>query len=259
MAKTRKCSCGAEISAKGNVTCQQCGRMYKKPFYTKWWFILIVVLFLLIPAGMGGNSKNADPANKSNETESTQANTDQTTTTNTESTNTTSAVDTAVTNLLMDGVYKVGTDIMPGLYKVAVTDNFAGMGYIDRSKDASMEVGSIIANIIIQNQGYVRIKDTDAFVKVQGASLSPYEEKIDIKSTVESGIYLVGVDIAPGTYKVEIVDSVTGIGYVERLADVSMDMKDIIANELFQNQGYVKISKSDFAVRIQGAKLTLEK
>ena len=45
---------------------------------------------------------------------------------------------------------------------------------------------------------------------------------------------------------------------VERARNVSMGFDDIIANELFQGQGYVKVKESDFAIRVQGAKLTLQ-
>jgi hypothetical protein len=72
----------------------------------------------------------------------------------------------------------------------------------------------------------------------------------------EDGIYLVNVDIAPGTYKVEVTDTDTNMGYVERQSDVSMETDDIIANEIFQEQGYVEIMSSDFSVKVQGAKLT---
>lgn len=65
-------------------------------------------------------------------------------------------------------------------------------------------------------------------------------------------------DIKPGTYKVEVTDETTKMGYVERAKNVSMGMDDIIANEIVQGQGYVTIKPSDFAIRVQGAKLTLK-
>lgn len=38
-----------------------------------------------------------------------------------------------------------------------------------------------------------------------------------------------------------------------------MGLDDIIANEIQQGPGYVKIVKGDFAVRLQGVKITLQK
>ena len=71
-------------------------------------------------------------------------------------------------------------------------------------------------------------------------------------------LFIVGFDIKPGTYKTEVTDTTMKIGYVERLKDVSMNGDAIIANEVLQGPGYVKIKESDFAVRVQGAKLTLQ-
>lgn len=165
--------------------------------------------------------------------------------------------ETPTSNTIKEGTYKVGTDIQPGLYKVVVKDSFMGMAYIDRSKDASMELNSIIANGIIQNSGYVRIKEGDAYVKIQGATLYPEDTiETNIKDAFEDGIFMIGVDIAPGTYKVEVTDTNMNMGYVERQSDVSMELGDVIANEIFQNQGYVEIKASDFSVKVQGAKLT---
>jgi len=168
-----------------------------------------------------------------------------------------SSPETPTSNAIQAGTYKVGSDIRPGLYKVIVKDSFIDMGYIDRSKDARMEFESIIANGIILNSGYVRIKESDAYVKIQGATLYPEDTiEINIRDMFEDGIYLVGVDIAPGTYKVEVTDTTMNMGYVERQSDVSMEFGDIIANEIFQGQGYVEIMSSDFSIKVQGAKLT---
>ena len=56
-----------------------------------------------------------------------------------------------------DGVYLVGEDIKPGLYKVIVTDQMMGMGYVERSKSVDMSFDSILANIILTGDGYVEI------------------------------------------------------------------------------------------------------
>ena len=168
-----------------------------------------------------------------------------------------SSPEKATINAIQEGTYKVGSDIQPGLYKVIVKDSFMNIGYIDRSRDARMELDSIIANGIISNSGYVRLKEGDAYVKIQGATLYPEDTiKTNIRDVFEDGIYLVGVDIAPGTYKVEVTDTTMDMGYVERQSDVSMELDDIIANEIFQGQGYVEIMSSDFSVKVQGAKLT---
>lgn len=157
-----------------------------------------------------------------------------------------------------DGMYKVGTDIMPGLYKVEI-DGLMGMGYVERSKDASMTLESVLANIILTGNGYAEIKDTDAFVKVTGAILTPFDISAAVPSfgsEYSDGIYLVGIDIEPGEYKVEVTDTTTKMGYVERLSDASYNFDSIISNSLIQNQAYVTIEATDFAIRLQGVKLS---
>jgi len=143
-----------------------------------------------------------------------------------------------------DGKYLVGQDIKSGLYKVTLTDSITNMGYIERAKDLDMELDSIIANIILTGDGYVEIKPTDKAVKLQGVEITPIDLKTlkpNLKTEVSGGIYLVGYDIKPGTYKVEVTDTATKMGYVERAKNVSMGLDDIIANEI-----------------VQGAKLTLK-
>lgn len=160
-----------------------------------------------------------------------------------------------------DGKYLVEKDIKSGLYKVTLTDKITKMGYIERSKDINMELDNIIANIILTGNGYVEILPSDVAVKLQGVEIEPIkieDIKPDLKKEVSDGIHLVNYDIAPGTYKVEVIDTTTKMGYVQRSRSVAMGMDDIIANEIVQGPGYVKIEQGDFAVRLQGVKIILQ-
>jgi|GEM_PF-1396447 len=160
-----------------------------------------------------------------------------------------------------NGKYLVGKDIQPGLYRVILKDTIMNMGYVERAKDLDMGLNSIIANIVLQGDGYVNVKDTDVALKLQGVEIYPIDlkkMKPNIKKQVTGGMYLVGYDILPGTYKVEVTDEMTQMGYVERARNVSMGMNDIIANEIVQGQGYVRVKDTDFAIRVQGARLTLQ-
>ncbi len=160
-----------------------------------------------------------------------------------------------------DGTYLVNKDIKSGLYRCKITDTTLKMGYVERASDVTMGIEDILANIVLTGDGYVTIKDTDVAVKFQGVSVSPVDLATlvpDLKKELSDGMYLVGYDIKPGTYKVEITDTATQMGYVERLSDASMDFTNVIANDIFQGQGYVKILDGDFAIRVQGAKLTLQ-
>lgn len=212
-----------------------------KDFHKRWLCLLVIGLLLMgLLAGCGGGSEEPEAD------DTTQQQTEQ----------------KEEENAIGDGTYLVGQDIQSGLYKATLTDTITGLGYIERSKDVSMDVNSILANINLTGNGYVEIKDTDVAVRLQGVEISPVDLSTltpDIKTEVSDGIHLVGYDINPGRYKVEVTDETTGMGYVERAKNVSMGMDDIIANQIFQGPGYVDIKDGDFAVKVQGAKLTLQK
>ncbi len=51
--------CGTEIAASAKV-CPKCGGKNKKPIYKKWWFWLIIVLFIIGAASEGKIEKNSE-------------------------------------------------------------------------------------------------------------------------------------------------------------------------------------------------------
>ncbi|GAA0177048.1 hypothetical protein SH2C18_03440 [Clostridium sediminicola] len=245
MSKLLQCkACGKEV-AKG-ARCPSCGKD-SRSFFAKHKILTGIIVLAVIGAfaSMGQNSDKSNMANSNN----TNATSDKS-----ESKDTTVKYKT--------GKYLVGEDIESGLYRATITDPIMKMGYIERAKDVSMGIDSIIANIVITGNGYVEILDTDVAVKLQGVEIEPINlEKLspNLKEELTDGIYLVGYDLTPGTYKVEVTDTTTGIGYVERSKSVAMGVNDIIANEALQGPGYVEIKEGDFAVRLQGVKLTLKK
>jgi uncharacterized protein with FMN-binding domain len=223
----------------------------KKQFYKKWWFWVIIAVAVIIIAmiassiGNGGNKGTQSSTNSSAQSKVSK-----------------SSSSAASAKVYKDGTYLVGKDIEAGLYRATLTDTVTKMGYIERSKGVSMDADDILANVILTGNGYVEIKSTDTAVKLQGVEIT----KIDIstlpkapKAVVTDGMYLVGYDLAPGTYKVEVTDTVTKMGYVERVKSASMDSDDIIDNAVIDGPGYVEVKATDFAVFVQGAKLTLQK
>lgn len=58
-------SCGHEISAKGKVTCPSCGRVNKKPFYKRTWFIVLAVIVVLGAIGSGGSDDGTSTSSSS--------------------------------------------------------------------------------------------------------------------------------------------------------------------------------------------------
>jgi len=73
------------------------------------------------------------------------------------------------------------------------------------------------------------------------------------KTVFDEGIFLVGTDIGSGLY--EVIASEKGVGYIARLKSVSMDVDDVIAGMTVRGHGYVEIKGSDFAIKIENARL----
>jgi hypothetical protein len=71
-----------------------------------------------------------------------------------------------VNGMLPEGMYKVGTDIAPGEYKV-VAD---GDGYIEVAKDSGHTLGSIVSNDNFQGEKYITVS-AGQYLKLSSASL----------------------------------------------------------------------------------------
>ena len=136
-----------------------------------------------------------------------------------------------------DGTFEVGADIDPGLYRSS------GTGYWERLADASGGLDAIIANEKTSGQAYVQIKDSDGWfssrgmedwVLVTGAAAGPRATTFG-----GDGMYLVGVDIEPGTY------SSVGDGYWERLKSAVGGVDGIIGNGNPEGKATVKIKATD--------------
>lgn len=156
-----------------------------------------------------------------------------------------------------DGTYLVGSDIQPGMYRVELSSSMFPMGYIERLKGLSGEFEDIINNEVLTGDGYFEIPKGDKAVSLQGVEI--YKIDLDTyrpapKSEFPDGIYLVGYDILPGTYRVKLEDS--GMGYTARLRAVRFDFDDIITNDVVTGDGYLEIKRADFAVKLQGVTLT---
>ena len=250
--------CKQEISSSAKK-CPSCGKDQRNWFmkHKILSFIGAIILLGIIGSALGGGDDNL--------TATEPPTTNVTSTTGTEPSTEPSpepkATDEPKKTTYSNGKYLVGKDIESGLYKVTVTDEILKMGYVERANDINMEFDSIIANIILTGDGYIEILSTDVAVKLQGVEIEPIkiEDLVPaIQKEVSDGIYLIGYDLDAGTYKVEVTDTVTKMGYVQRSKSVAMGMDDIIANEIVQGSGYVKIEEGDFAVRLQGVKITLQ-
>ncbi|MEU6593053.1 hypothetical protein ABZ923_28105 [Streptomyces sp. NPDC046881] len=145
-----------------------------------------------------------------------------------------------------DGEYRVGTDVKPGTYRT--TGNSDGLCYWERAKDASGELDSMLANDNVSGTSYVTIKPTDNLFK---SSDCEDWEAVDPKAKGtpgssmdgDGGMYKVGTDIAPGTYK--STGNTDDGCYWERVKDAGHGLDSIIANNNVKGTAVVTISASD--------------
>ncbi|MFI6491745.1 hypothetical protein [Streptomyces sp. NPDC050564] len=145
-----------------------------------------------------------------------------------------------------DGDFQIGTDIKPGTYRT--TGNADDMCYWERAKDASGELDSLIANDNVSGTSYVTIKAGDKLFKSSGCE---DWEAVDTKASGspasqmkgDGGMYRVGADIAPGTYK--STGNTDDSCYWERSKDATHSMNSIVANNNVTGTAVVTISAGD--------------
>lgn len=146
--------------------------------------------------------------------------------------------------------YKVGSDIPAGEY-VVYCDSF--MGYIETAKDSSGTLDSIIANDNISTNSIVTISDGQYF-KMTGCYAVPIEEA-GSPDTSSDGMFKVGVHIPAGEYKIEVdEDSVMGFGYVEISKDSYHVLDSIISNDNFEGSKYITVSDGQY-LKLTGCRI----
>ncbi|MDF2635421.1 MAG: hypothetical protein K0R78_2295 [Pelosinus sp.] len=139
------------------------------------------------------------------------------------------------------GQYKVGTDIPAGEY-VAIAKSDA---YIEIASDATGTMGSILANDIFLNRSIISIADGQ-YLKVQNGQLyaikdAPKPQEKD--GFLPAGMYKIGLDLPAGEYK---IISEGGDSYIEVSGSSSHSMHDIISNDIFQGDKYIKVSDGQY-------------
>ncbi|MEU6374188.1 hypothetical protein [Streptomyces sp. NPDC046909] len=152
-----------------------------------------------------------------------------------------------------DGEFQVGSDIKPGTYRT--TGNDDGMCYWERAKDASGEMDSLLANDNVTGTSYVTVKATDKLFKSSDCN---DWEAVDTKAkgtpaakmSGDGGMYRVGVDIAPGTYR--STGNEDDMCYWERAKDAEHGLDSIIANNNVTGSAVVTISAKDTYFKTSG-------
>jgi hypothetical protein len=152
-----------------------------------------------------------------------------------------------------DGDFQVGSDIKPGTYRTSGNDD--GMCYWERAKDSSGEMDSLLANDNVTGTSYVTVKASDKLFK--SSDCNDWEAvgtkaKGSPAATMagDGGMFRVGADIAPGTYK--STGNKDDMCYWERAKDAEHGLDSIIANDNVTGSAVVTISASDTYFKTSG-------
>lgn len=139
------------------------------------------------------------------------------------------------------GVYIVGSDIAPGTYR---NSSSAGGCYWERLSGFGGSLDEVIANSFADYLQVVTIASSDAGFSSQGCGTWSQDLRPITSSQTApfgDGVYIVGTDIAPGTWRTEGAEGC----YWERKSGFSGEFSDIIANDFSSGPQLVTIQPSD--------------
>lgn len=138
-----------------------------------------------------------------------------------------------------DGTFQVGKDIQPGTYRT----RSGSSGFYERLKGFGGTVDDIIANNNTDAPAVVTIAATDKGFSSQGCGTwtQDLSQITQSKTTFDDGIYIVGTDFMPGTYKNSGVQGC----YYARLSGFGGTTDSIIANNNVDAVTIVTIAASD--------------
>ena len=146
-----------------------------------------------------------------------------------------------------DGTYQVGKDIQPGTYRTRTSSPGC---YYARLNGFGGTTGEIIANNNTDAPAIVTIAATDKGFESQscGTWTKDLSQITTSKTTFSDGMYIIGTDIAPGTYRN------TGVSgcYYARLSGFGNTIGDIIANNNVDTATIVTIASSDKGFQSNG-------
>ena len=146
----------------------------------------------------------------------------------------------AVVPQFNDGTFEVGKDIKPGTYR---TRDASSNCYFARLKGFGGTTDDIIANTNTDNPAIVTIDASDK--GFQSSNCGTWTQDLSAittsKTIFDDGMYVVGTDIEPGTYK----NSGQSGCYYARLQGFGGTTDDVIANDNSDTPVVVTISASD--------------
>ena len=153
------------------------------------------------------------------------------------------------TSGLRPGTYQVPTELQPGIYAGHAGQDLFNSCYWERLSGVSGDFSEVLANGIPIGQFYVEVLATDKYFSID-CEITPLQDwptPTELLTEMEPGMYIVGRDISPGTYRDEAGADLLDSCYWERLSGVSGDFSDLITNDVPTGQFFVEVQVADFA------------
>jgi hypothetical protein len=141
-----------------------------------------------------------------------------------------------------DGTQVVGEDIQPGIY---FANDVSDSCYWERLRGFSGEQDDVISNQFAESRQIVRIDPSDAGFsssRCGGWERDAFPIREDLAAELNDGIYLVGDEIKPGTWRSEGSD---GACYWARLSGFTGEFDDVITNSFGGIGDVVQIQPED--------------
>ena len=144
------------------------------------------------------------------------------------------------------GTYLVRQDIEPGLYRGVGGNDLFSSCYWERRDSA----GKVLSNDNSEGQFYIEIQPTDSSLltdcEIQAVNPS-LETALDFPEEISKGMYLVGIDIKPGSYSGKTGSGLLEACYWARLKDAANTCESIIDNDNSHGEFFIEIKATDFA------------
>ena len=204
----------------------------KRPAWKNWWFWVIVVLILLLISALAGGGENGIDATSdapSSDVAAAPTAADGETVEPSEVESTPEETPPPEPEGIGDGSWIVPQDMKPGLYR---TSDPGDGCYWERVKNFSGGFNSIIANgNAIGGPIVIEIQKSDGGFNSEGCGTwtTDVSQVSDSRTEVGDGIWIVGTDLAPGTYRATVPG---GSCYWARLRSFDGGLNSILANDL---------------------------
>lgn len=147
-----------------------------------------------------------------------------------------------------EDVYKIGTDMPAGEYKVFSVEDHASYTL---TNDARGE--DYVAYMSFDTFSYVSVED-DQFLELKNSFAIPVEDADPVvieNDIIDPGVYRIGIDIDPGEYKVTATDE-----HASYTITGDANMNDYIDYSSIEKSNYIEVLEGEY-LELKNAEINL--